>query len=383
MPKTFSQCHLRRLVTVDSPADPDTTMWAPGLTHVRDVSGVFVVLLLVLASAAMAQEQPARGSDDAPVAGLVDQFGGVTVWSAPAAGGYAVMARSAAGAVPLPIGPRAVPFDVDLGPDGSGGVVAVYSRCSIEPMGSRAALDRGIFAVPGPAYTTGKGCDLYRFDVASGRETKIASASTANGSEMLPSYWKGSLAFVRVYPGRKGRKGVYPYLYVRTASGRTRRLIGGARGMSGLPGPTNLDLNDRTVGFVWNTTTGAGTQGRSEVRVDTLAGPGRRIAHTSLDVVNGSYATFLSPTVTSGSIYYGYQRIRGLTSFARPARSASSRVFRERLRTGWRVSAAAPPFLTGFAIDGSTAAYGVAADGEQYFIPRGSVLVGRAPDWLP
>ena len=331
----------------------------------------------------MAQEQPAPGSGDAPVAGLVDQFGGVTVWSAPEGGGYALMARGAAGTVRLPIGPRAVPFDVDLGPDGSGGVVAVYSRCSVEPMGSRAALDRGIFAVPGPAYTTAKGCDLYRFDFATGREAKLTSASTANGSEMLPSYWKGSLAFVRVYPSRKGRKGVYPYLYLRTASGRTRRLTGGARGVSGLPGPTSVDLNDRTVGFVWNFTTGRGTQGRSEVRVDTLAGRSRRIAHTSLDVVNGSYATFLSPTVSSGTIYYGYERIRGLTSFARPPRSASSRVFRERLRTGQRASAAAPPFLTGFGIDGSTAAYGVATDGEQYFIPRGSVLVDRAPDWRP
>jgi opacity protein-like surface antigen len=353
------------------------------MTHMRRASAAVVVLLLVLASAAVAQELPAPVSGDTPVAGLVDQFGGITVWSAPAAGGYALMARTASGVVRLPIGPRAVPFDVDLGPDGSGGVVGVYSRCSIEPMGSRAALDRGIFAVPGPAYTTGKGCDLYRFDFASGREAKIASASTATGSEMLPSYWKGSLAFVRVYPGRKGRSGVYPYLYLRTAAGKTRQLTGGPRGVSGLPGPTSLDLNDRTVGFVWNSTTNRGTQGRSEVHVDTLERRSRRVAHTSLDVVNGSYATFLSPTLSSGTIYYGYQRVRGLMSSARPALSASSRVFSRRLRTGRVLSAAAPPFLTGFGIDGTTTAYGVSIDGEQYFIPRGSVLVGGLPDWRP
>jgi hypothetical protein len=66
-----------------------------------------------------------------------------------------------------------------------------------------------------------------------------------------------------------------------------------------LPGPASLDLNGRTVGFVWNSATNRGTQGRSEVRVDTLDGRSRRIALTSPDVVNGSYATFLSPTVSS------------------------------------------------------------------------------------
>ncbi|MEA2130968.1 MAG: hypothetical protein QOJ85_3859 [Solirubrobacteraceae bacterium] len=353
------------------------------MMHMRRVSVVFVVLGLALASVAMAQEQPVAASGDTPVAGLVDQFGGVTVWSTPEAGGYALMARTSAGVVRLPIGPRAVPFDVDLGPDGSGGVVGVYSRCSSEPMGSRAALDRGIFAVPGPAYTTGRGCDLYRFDFATRREAKIASTSTATGSEMLPSYWNGSLAFVRVYQGRKGRSGVYPHLYLRTAAGKTRKLPGGPRGVTGLPGPTNLDLNDRTVGFIWNYTTNRGTQGRSEVRVDTLDGRSRRVAHTSLDVVNGSYATFLSPTVSSGTIYYGYQRVRGLMGFARPPRSASSRVFGVRLRTRRRVSAPAPPFLTGFGIDATTTAYGVAFDGEQYFIPRGSVLVDGPLDWRP
>jgi hypothetical protein len=347
----------------------------------RRVRAVFVLPLLVLASTAVAQEQPAPRSQDSPAAGLVDVFGGVTVWSAPADGGYALMARSAAGVVRLPVRPRAVPFDVDLGPEANGGIVAVYSRCSTEPIGSRAALDRGILAVPGPAYTTGRGCDLYRFDFASGREAKIASTSTATGSEMLPSYWKGSLAFVRVYPIRKGRQGIYPYLYVQRASGGTRRLAGGPRGMTGLPGPTNLDLNDRTVGFVWNFTTSRFSQGRSEVRVDTLGGRSRRIAETSLDAFHGSYATFLSPTVSSRAIYYGYERVRGLTGGARPGRSASSRVFRQQVPSGRRVSVAAPPLLTGFGIDGTTAAYGVSADPEQYFIPRGSVIVDRAPDW--
>jgi hypothetical protein len=68
-------------------------------------------------------------------------------------------------------------------------------------------------------------------------------------------------------------------------------------------------------------------------------------------------------------------------SFARPPRSASSRVFGVRLRTGRRVTAAAPPFLTGFGIDATTAACGVAVGGEQYFIPRGSVLLDGPPDW--
>jgi hypothetical protein len=189
------------------------------------VRAVFMLPLLVLASTAVAQEQPAPRSQDGPAAGLVDVLGGVTVWSAPADGGYALMARSAAGVVRLPVRPRAVPFDVDLGPEANGGIVAVYSRCSTEPIGSRAAL------------------------------------------------------------------------------------------------------------------------------------------------------------VSSRAIYYGYERVRGLTGGARPGRSASSRVFRQQVPSGRRVSVAAPPLLTGFGIDGTTAAYGVSADPEQYFIPRGSVIVDRAPDW--
>jgi hypothetical protein len=58
-------------------------------------------------------------------------------------------------------------------------------------------------------------------------------------------------------------------------------------------------------------------------------------------------------------------------------------VFGVRLRTRRRVSAPAPPFLTGFGIDATTTAYGVAFDGEQYFIPRGSVLVDGPLDWRP
>jgi hypothetical protein len=58
-------------------------------------------------------------------------WGGVLVWSAwdSTAGGYRLMARTAAGVAALPVAPRPVPFDADVGPGPDGGPVIVYSRC--------------------------------------------------------------------------------------------------------------------------------------------------------------------------------------------------------------------------------------------------------------
>lgn len=130
------------------------------------------------------------------VAPVIDSFGGVTVFSETdqTKATYHLAAVVGDRRARLPIEPRQrVPFDVDLGSDGKGGVVAAYSRCRIEPASSRASL----YAQPYPAWTTARGCDLYRYDF-SGRERKITGASTSGASEMLPSIWKGDVAFARV-----------------------------------------------------------------------------------------------------------------------------------------------------------------------------------------
>ncbi len=70
------------------------------------------------------------------------------------------MLRGPSGAVaPAPVPARAVPFDVELGPRAGGGLIAVYSRCRVEPR-----LDpRDMLPLP----ATGRGCRLYRYDIGS------------------------------------------------------------------------------------------------------------------------------------------------------------------------------------------------------------------------
>lgn len=57
----------------------------------------------------------------------------------------------------LPVAPRTVPFDVNMGPDSRGRPVAVYSRCAREP--ELAAAGDSLWA-PYPPYTAGRGCDV-------------------------------------------------------------------------------------------------------------------------------------------------------------------------------------------------------------------------------
>lgn len=165
---------------------------------------------------------------------------------------YEMTASIGGSAVRLPVAPRrGVPFDVDLGPDGSGGVTAVHSRCATEPteaIASRSGVKVPLLAGPTPVYAAGRGCDLYRYDFSTGRERRVAGASTTAASEVLPAIWRDTIAFVRVYDRRSGRRGRLPYVYVRSLStGRTARRRGGLRGLYGLPGPTSTDLYGHTL----------------------------------------------------------------------------------------------------------------------------------------
>ncbi len=238
----------------------------------------------------------------------------------------------------LPVAPRAVPFDVNLGPDSRGRAVAVYSRCAVEPdLG--AAGDS--LSAPYPPYTRGRGCDLYRYNFATGQERKLGGASTDQASEVLPSIWRDQIAFARVYEQREGLRGKVPYLYVRPlAGGRSKRQPGGARGKTGLPGPTSLDLYGRRLSFVWNYATEDG--GVSEVRLDTI-GRSRRV----LDRTRRRGATFLSPQGIDGRVLYAARDIA-----AEGAGGRVDRIFRWRLSTSTVGVAGAPQEPIGVAAAG-------------------------------
>jgi len=234
----------------------------------------------------------------------------------------------------LPVAPRVVPFDINLGPDRRGRTVAVYSRCEREPdlSGPEDSL-----SAPYPPYTRGRGCDLYRFDFVTGRERKVTGASTNESSEVLPSIWRDEIAFARVYEQRDGLRGKVPYLYVRPLEGgSSQRQPGGSRGRTGLPGPTSLDLYGRRLSFVWNYVTEE--SGVSEVRLDTI---GR--SHRVLDRTRRRGATFLSPQGIDGRILYAARDI------AEGSDGRADRLFRWHLSTGTARVAGAPQQPTGVA----------------------------------
>jgi hypothetical protein len=126
-------------------------------------------------------------------------FGQGLVWSREAADGRArlvlrsfgqpadVNAPSFAGGLP----------DPDLGQDAGGSTVVVYTRCG---------------------GTSGRNCDVYQFDFARQRESKVSGASTSSCSEFAPSIWEGTIAF-----GRSGSKRCRG-LYVKAGRGSALRL---------------------------------------------------------------------------------------------------------------------------------------------------------------
>ncbi|MEJ7785146.1 MAG: hypothetical protein WKF96_10115 [Solirubrobacteraceae bacterium] len=312
---------------------------------------------------------------DFVMAPFVDHFKGVTVWSerVPGPGGAEqqrhFLTTSIGGVrVRLPIEPRlGVPFDADLGPDADGNVVAVYSRCRVEPTDGRVTETVSgrvpASADPTPAYSAGRGCDLFRFDFKSGRETRIAGASTSGASEMLPSIWEGRIAFVRVYERRSGDRGRYPYIYTRSLGGGTSvREPGGSRGIYGLPGPTSLDLYGRKLSFAWNYVTGdprdRSATAMTELRLNFTGSSKRRLLGQR---DSGSY---LSPTGSRGRIHYGYQRVEDGSTDQRGGPSSESRArLSYDISDGERSISRVPgELLVSMAVDGRTIVYGVADD---------------------
>jgi hypothetical protein len=152
---------------------------------------------------------PDRG-DDLTAFPVVDAFDGRVVWSDDDAtiGAWRLMEHAGEVTRAIPVEPRPTPFDVDLGPDGSGGTVAVYSRCA-------RGLRRHIPTPPDQRPARSNGCDLYLFSFATGIETKLRSSRV---DEYWPSVWGARIAFVRGYPARRDPdRTATPHLYLRAA----------------------------------------------------------------------------------------------------------------------------------------------------------------------
>ena len=178
--------------------------------------------------------------------------GDTVAWSAPAAGGWKLVIWRRGVLTDAAMRPASAPFDVDLGEDAAGRLIATYSRCSEPPVG----LERP------------RGCDVYLYDVDRERERRVARLGIGGASDYLPTASHGRIAFARSIDGGPAR------LYVRAlAGGRLRKLPGGLQDSDERTGPRVLDLGARGLAFAW----AAGKSptfpfGIEEARFDLLGG---------------------------------------------------------------------------------------------------------------
>jgi hypothetical protein len=149
---------------------------AKTLSSVLRVLGPILIIVLALAAPASAQGPPAVAAD-VPIGA----YGGWIVWSAPGPGGWQLMTLKEGAMAAVAVATRPDPFDVDLGTDARGRLVATYSRCS----------------------PTGRSCRVHVLDLASGVETVPAIRRPARASDRWPSMWRGRIAFARSDPRHK------------------------------------------------------------------------------------------------------------------------------------------------------------------------------------
>lgn len=261
-------------------------------------------MLLALAPTARADETLASVARPTPVSA----FGGRLAWSsydAPS-GRYFLMTYADGVASRVPVAPRSVPFDADLGPGPGGSTALAYSRCAQAPGGRRSFVGNALTRLP--EWRRGRRCDLYRFDFATGRESPIRAASSKHASEFLPTLWKDRLAFARVYDRRA-------YLYVQRTGHRSRRIPAGARSQGRFctgkpvrcrrtvePGPTALDLAGGRLAFGWDSTDDLGPT--SSAYLDTI---GARTARTQLRIASSGEIQgneVFQPVLSGGFVWW-------------------------------------------------------------------------------
>lgn len=254
------------------------------------------ILIAIAFAAAMAS---AGAGASSPALTVLDKqglavaaYGGWAAWSRsdPGTGAYALVLRSPAGTIsPAPVPERSSPFDVELGPDGSG-VAAVYSRCA----------NTNELA----------GCRIYelRLGIASTSEEKLAAPGS---SVHEPAIWDGELVFLRRDPGGGGRRPDNLYAWrigsaqahavtLPISQGRNSEEAGHwPRGVTGAI--SGLTLQGTQIAY--STTAASESFGVAGLWVQSTTGAPKLVDQ----VTSGAGATcehaFLSPTLLGGRLY--------------------------------------------------------------------------------
>jgi hypothetical protein len=162
----------------------------------RRTLGLFALALALVPAAPAAADQAIAEIDrQAPVAA----YGGWQAWSRydDATGRYTLMVQPPnQPSAPAKLSSSSKPFDVSLGPDADKNVVAVYQRC-----GSR-------------------GCDVRRYNTASGHDVVLSTVSSPSYSEATPAIWGSNVVFTRRIHGCD-----VPYVKNLSSSASSRRLL--------------------------------------------------------------------------------------------------------------------------------------------------------------
>lgn len=223
---------------------------------------------------------------------MVSAYDGWAAWSRAdlATNAYVLVLRSPKGVVSLaPIAQRTSPFDVELGPDGSG-VAAVYSRC----------LDTD----------TLQGCHIYELKLGvAGATEQILAAPGSSVHE--PAIWDRLLVFLRRNPGGGERRPDNLFQWrIGSSLARSVALPASRGGLSAEAGHwpkgqtgtiSGLTLHGQQVAY--STTSGSESFGVTSLWLERLGGSPKLIDQ----VTSGASATcehaFLSPTLLGGWLY--------------------------------------------------------------------------------
>jgi hypothetical protein len=252
---------------------------------VRRILVVGVLAALLVPATASAQEERVLARVDAPTP--ISAYGSGVLWSARGDDGLFRLTYAEEGRAPetLPgIPPREVPFDADLGPAGDGRFIAVFSRCSSEPRWEDTSSV--------PDYTRGSGCRLYEYDLT---RRRLRALVDHGADEVLPTIWKGAVAYVRRVRGR-------PQLRVSPRAGGPRRRIPGGPTTDPFDRPTALDLYGNRLATSW-LFEGDGLGPGSELLLsDVRRGTSRVVDRTG----GGGLTTIqrLAPAFEKGTLFY-------------------------------------------------------------------------------
>ena len=228
---------------------------------------------------------PATACADTVVAELardtpISAYGGVVAWSAyhPKSDRYRLVLRQGGKIAPARIAGAAAAFDVSLGPDEHGRVVALYTRCRTSSVLVR------------------RGCDAYRYSVLERREHKLTRLSSPTLDEAWPVQWRDRIAFARSVPATGCD---VPYVGSAGGSGPGRRLD---------PGPcaviTGMAIRGTRIVQVTERPHEQGT----EVRLLRGDGGSRLLAHSG-EGANG-YAPFRSPNLSAKAVWLTREGVR-------------------------------------------------------------------------